>query len=88
MQTSDKNLNLFDSFILNSAKWLNTNDNKNNVSIKTSKKNYSLGEPVEFSAEVYDEALNPVSDAEIKVQIQGNNSKDEIILNSLGKRFV
>ncbi len=84
LQTSDKNLNLYDSFILNSAKWLNTNDNKKNVNIKTSKKTYSLGEPVEFSAEVYNESLNPVSDAEIKVQIQNKNSKDEIILNSLG----
>ncbi len=84
LQTSDKDLNLYDSFILNSAKWLNTNENKKNVNIKTSKKTYSLGEPVEFSAQVYDESLNPVSDAEIKVQIQNKNSKDEIILNSLG----
>ena len=28
--------------------------------------------------------MNPVSDAEIRVQIQNKNSKDEIILNSLG----
>ncbi len=84
LQTSDKNLNLFDSFILNSTKWLNTNENKKNVNIKTSKKTYSLGEQVEFSAEVYDESLNPVSDAEIKVQIRNGNLTDEIILNSLG----
>ena len=84
LQTTDENLNLYDSFILNSAKWLNTNENKKNVNIKTSKKTYSLGEPVEFSGQVYDESLNPVSDAEIKVQIQNKNSKDEIILNSLG----
>ncbi len=88
LQTTDENLNLYDSFILNSAKWLNTNENKKNVNIKTSKKTYSLGEPVEFSAEVYDESLNPVSDAEIKVQIQNKNSKDEINFKFIRQRVI
>ncbi len=84
LQNADKNLNLFDSFILNSAKWLNTSEDKNNVNIKTSKKSYSLGEQVEFSAEVYDDAFNPISDAEIKIEIKNSGNKNEINLNSVG----
>ncbi|HSD63923.1 MAG TPA: hypothetical protein VLB50_08985, partial [Ignavibacteriaceae bacterium] len=84
LQTATKQLNLFDNFIHNSVKWLKSFEEQKQVSIKTSKKLYALGEPVEFSAQVYDAAYNPVSDAEVKVNIKHNDVKDEIILNSIG----
>ncbi|MEO8398756.1 MAG: hypothetical protein ABI550_02955 [Ignavibacteriaceae bacterium] len=84
LQTSQKDFNLFDSFIINSIKWLNTSEDKKNVNIKTSKKKYSLGEQIEFSAQVYDESLNPVSDAEVKIKIKNGDKNFEINLNSLG----
>jgi len=83
LQTAPKELDLFDRFIHNSVKWLNTSEEQRQVTIKTTKKIYSIGEPVEFTAQIYDEAFNPVSDAEVKVninQIKGS----EIILNSIG----
>ncbi|RPI70778.1 MAG: hypothetical protein EHM47_11525, partial [Ignavibacteriales bacterium] len=84
LQTTTKDSDLFDRFIINSVKWLNTSEDQKQVKITTSKKIYSLGEEVEFAAQVYDETFNPVSDAEVKVQVRGNEQESEIILNSVG----
>ncbi|MFZ1517755.1 MAG: hypothetical protein WAU11_03225 [Ignavibacteriaceae bacterium] len=84
LQTANKSLNLFDDFIVSSTRWLNAPDDQKKVKIKTSKKIYSSGEIVEFTSQVYDESFNPVSEAEVKVKINGQNSKDELLLNSLG----
>lgn len=84
LQTANKNLNLFDNFIISSTRWLNAPDDQNKVRIKTSKKIYSSGEVVEFSAQVYDESFNPVNEAEVKVIITGQIEKEEIVLNSIG----
>ena len=84
LQTATKQLNLFDSFIHNSVKWLRSFEEQKQVSVKTAKKLYSLGEPIEFTAEVYDASYNPVTDAELKVKIRHNDKTDEIILNSIG----
>ena len=84
LQTATKNLDLFDRFINSSVKWLNTREDQKQVSIKTSKRIYSLGEEVEFTGQVYDATFNPVSDAEVKVNITSNGEKSEIILNSVG----
>ncbi len=84
LQASEKESNLFDQFIHNSVKWLNANEEQKQVTIKTSKKTYTLGEPVEFSAQVYDESFNPINDAEVKIKIKQNKEENEINLNSLG----
>jgi hypothetical protein len=84
LQTAVKDLDLFDRFISNSVKWLHSSDEEKQVKIKTSKKIYSLGEEIEFSGEVYDELFNPVSDAEVIVNISGSDQKNEIKLTSLG----
>jgi hypothetical protein len=84
LQTSTKNLNLFDNFILQGVKWLNTSDELKRVSIKTSKKIYSPGEDIEFTGQVYDVSFNPVNDAEVKVNITSGSDKYEITLNPIG----
>lgn len=84
LQTTNKNLTLFDNFILNSTRWLNAPDDQKKVKIKTSKKIYSSGEIVEFSAQVYDESFNPVNDAEVKLNILNKDYKTELNLNSVG----
>jgi hypothetical protein len=84
LQTANKNISLFDNLILSTTRWLNAPDDQKKVKIKTSKKVYSSGEIVEFTAQVYDESFNPVSEAEVKVKINGLNTKDELVLNSLG----
>ena len=84
LETAPKNLDLFDRFILSSVKWLNKKENQKQVTIKTSKKLYSLGEQVEFNAQVYDQTYNPVSDANVNVKIKIGNESSDINLNSLG----
>ncbi len=84
LQTADDNLNLFDNFILNSIKWLNTSSKQKQVTIKTSKKNYSSGENIDFTGQVYDETFNPVSDAEVKVQVKGKKGNYNLTLSAVG----
>ena len=84
LQTAAKDMDLFDRFIISSVKWLNTSEDQKQVKISTNKKIYSLGEQVEFIAQVYDETFNPVSDAEVKINIRGNEQSPELILSSVG----
>jgi hypothetical protein len=84
LETAPKDLDLFDRFISSSVKWLNSSEEQKQVRIKTSRKIYALGEDIEFSGEVYDESFNPVSDAEVPVNISTEELKSEIRLNALG----
>lgn len=84
LQTANKSSTLFDNFIINSARWLNAPEDKKRVSISTSKKIYSFGELIEFSAQVYDDAFYPVTDADVKVILNRNNQKTELNLSSVG----
>jgi hypothetical protein len=84
LQTATKDLDLFDRFISNSVKWLHSSEEEKQVRIKTSKKVYSLGEDIEFTGEVYNELFNPVSDADITVNIAEGNEKNVVKLTSLG----
>ncbi|MFZ0456106.1 MAG: CARDB domain-containing protein [Ignavibacteriaceae bacterium] len=84
LQTADDNLNLFDNFILNSIKWLNTSSKQKQVTIKTSKKNYSSGEKIDFTGQVYDETFNPVSDAEVKVKVNADKENYNLTLSAVG----
>ena len=79
-----KGIDLFDSFIVNSLRWLRAGEEQKLVSIKTSRKNYSQGERIEFSAQVFDESLNPVSDAEIKIKIKSDKDEYETDLQNVG----
>jgi hypothetical protein len=84
LQTAFKDQDVFDRFILNCVKWLNSPDDKKRVQIKTVKKLFSLDEEVEFTAQIYDDAFNPVSDAEVKVKVKNDKDNFELNLNSLG----
>jgi hypothetical protein len=84
LQTSRKDYDLFNAFILNSVKWLNASDENKRVNIKTLKKNYSSGELIEFEAQVYDESINPVADAELKLEIISEDETYQLDLQSVG----
>ncbi len=84
LQTALKDQDVLDRFILNSIKWLNSPDDKKRVQIKTTKKLFALGEEVEFTAQIYGDAFNPISDAEVKVKVKNDKDNFELNLNSLG----
>ncbi|NNG26258.1 MAG: hypothetical protein HKM87_01920 [Ignavibacteriaceae bacterium] len=85
LQTTRKKVNLFDSFILNCVKWLNTTEERDRISVKTSKRNYSTGEMIEFLARVSDESLNQVDDADIKLKISSSQNSYEVDMMNAGK---
>ncbi|MCH8170410.1 MAG: hypothetical protein IIB07_04675, partial [Bacteroidetes bacterium] len=66
---STNDINFFDNFISNCVKWLNTSDKEKKVIIKPVKKLFSLNENVEFTAQVYDESFNPVSNADVSLTL-------------------
>lgn len=82
--TAEKNLDSFDRLIINSVKWLNTSEDQKMVNIRTSKKLYSPGEPVEFIAQVYDETFNPVENSELTIEVKSGNNNYQLTMNSLG----
>ena len=84
LQTAEKKLDLFDRFVLSSVKWLNAKEDQKLISIKTTKKIYSFGEPVEFTGQVYNETLNPIDDAEINVDVKSEKEDFAIIMNAVG----
>ena len=69
---------------MSSVKWLNTKEDHKQFKVKTTKKLYSLGEQIEFNSQVYDQSFNPVTEADIKVDIKSGSSNYEINLNSIG----
>jgi hypothetical protein len=84
LQLAPKGINLFDSFIINSLRWLRAGEEQKPVKIKTSKKNFSQGERIEFTGEVFDESLNPVLNAAIKITITSGNNKYETDMQNVG----
>ena len=84
LQTSQKNLDVFDRFVQNGVKWLNAKETRKQVQIKTIKKIFAKNEPVEFTAQVYDESYNPVTGAKVNVEIKNNEGKFNIALSSIG----
>lgn len=83
LQLADDKTNFFDKFIISSSKWLIKNDKQKNFIIRTSKKSYSTGEPIEIYAELYDQSFNPISDAEIKINISKKDFEKELILTPI-----
>lgn len=84
LQTAVRGSDLFDSFIINSVRWLNVSDEYKKVKINSLKRVFASGEEIEFSGRVYDDAMNPVNNADVKLSISGAGDRYEINLSSVG----
>ena len=84
LQLAPKGLDVFDNFIVNTLRWLKANEEQKLVSVKTTKKNFSQGERIEFYGEVFDESLNPVSKAELKINISSGSNQYELEMQNVG----
>ncbi len=69
LSTSEKYPGFFSNMISDFTKWLNVTDKQKQFVIKTSKKIYSVSEPVEFTAELYDQTFSPIDSANVSVTI-------------------
>ncbi len=78
LQASDAQKELFDSFILNSVKWLNNSSKNKLFYLQTDKKVFELGETVNISAQLYDQTLSPIDNAEISSIINTNDAKFKV----------
>jgi len=84
LQLANKNSNLFDNFLTNAVKLLSLSSKQKQFNIKTSRRFYTLGEKISFSAEVYDATLSPIENALVEVTIFRNYEKYNLQLNSIG----
>lgn len=73
----------YQSFIQNAVRWLSTKDDNKQVIITPSKQLYRNGEKILFSAQVYDEQLHAVSDAEVKLKITSGSGTTDLQLDPI-----
>jgi len=84
--TDDTSLSeFFDRIINNCVRWLVNKEEDKQVRIYPNKEFFSSGEEIKINAEVYDENYEPVIDAEVKVEIRGENFITEKLLKSAGE---
>ncbi len=83
--TAAKNIGLYDNLILNIAKWLSVTDEQKTIQCKKQLENFIRQVMMLSSfAELYDEALNPLNDAEVEIKIKTSDSEFDLQLNSIG----
>ena len=84
LHSEDADNNIFDNFIKNTVEWLKADNENPQVIVNTLKKVYSVGETIEFTAQVYDENFNPVLDADLQVIAVNNSNNYTINMSSVG----
>ncbi len=73
---------LLDDFLQNIVKWLNAANDLKRIKIAPLKKVFAAGETVNFEAEILDESLNPVDDADVEITVnKGQDSFKAIMTN-------
>jgi len=77
-------IDLFNVFMNNAMRWLSISSIEKQFSVKTSKKNYTTSEEIEFIANVFDNSFNPIDNAQIEVTIKGQNFVQNLQIPSLG----
>jgi hypothetical protein len=75
---------LLSIFLSNSIRWLTTHEDNRPVKGSTTKELYTQGEPVEFTAQVYDASANPVDNAQVRVTAQQEGKEFETTLTQIG----
>jgi hypothetical protein len=83
-QNDETTRSLFSLFINGSVKWLTTPDDNKRIRIISVKESYTTSEPVEFTAEVYNDQLKPVENASVTVSIHRDNNSNELLLKPVG----
>lgn len=78
--------NFFNSWFSSLVRWLATREQDKYVHVEPTKEFYSQGEPIEFSAQVYNQSYRPVDNASVNLSIHSkqNGQRYESILTPLG----
>ncbi len=75
---------LLATFLSNSIRWLTTRDDNRPVKVATTKSAFTRGEPVEFTAQVYDANANPVENAQVNIVAEHATGEIETALRPIG----
>ncbi len=70
--------------ISNAVRWLTTKEEGKNVRVTPVKEIFTTDEPVEFTAQVYDDQLHPVDNAELKVELQKGKETFQVDMTAIG----
>lgn len=82
IEPDSQNENFFDQLLYNSIQWLRVSDRQRKFFVETSKPIYAAGEQVQFTAELYDDKLEPIADGEITVKINGSGDSYSLKLSN------
>ncbi len=85
MQGFENSNGAYQHFILNTLRWLTTEEDSKLVKISSNKEIYRSGEQINFSAQVYHKDYTPADNVEVTVQINGAHTTQDLSLNGLGE---
>ena len=68
----------------NGIRWLTTREDERRIRVQAAKQTYSTQEPVDFTAQVYDENYEPVDDAQIDLRAVRGSGTYPLSLHPLG----
>ncbi|HTY58809.1 MAG TPA: hypothetical protein VMF59_08315, partial [Bacteroidota bacterium] len=75
---------LFASFLSSAVRWLTSREQARSVRVVPTRDQFSRGEPVTFSAQVYNDNSQPVEDADVSVEIVGAGQRLQADLRPMG----
>jgi len=84
LQANKFNESIFDSFILNSVKWLNNFKHNKLFSLRTSQKVFFVGDEIILSAQLYDQTFSPINNANIVATVKTRDGINHFNLSLTG----
>ena len=75
---------VLDSFLSNALRWLTAREDARRVRVAPVQESFSSGNPVEFRAQVYDESLQPVDEAQVQVSLRVKGQPVQVLLTPKG----
>jgi hypothetical protein len=75
---------ILENLLSNSIRWLVTRDDEKPVQVRPSKEIFGGSDPVEFTAQVYDENYRPIDDAEVSLSVAQKGQASQLTLTPLG----
>lgn len=76
--------NVLGIFLNNAFRWLTTQEDSRRIVVQPTKHSFTTQDPVEFTAQIYDDKYQPLEDVQVDVYTQRGNTTNQLILNSLG----
>jgi hypothetical protein len=75
---------ILENLFSNSVRWLVTREDEKPVQVRPTKEIFSGSDPVEFTAQVYDENFRPVENAEVSLSVAQKGQSSRLTLTALG----